>query len=382
MAKLSYADLKSFVAGILTDAKVSNPSFVVSRDNTAGLLDKIGKIITLDTSYQIDKLNKFDGEFLSFGKSIEEWQEDLQMIVATDRTGANALAPHRPTYRPAFYSYTIGMYNVATTIDYNDLERAVHFEDQYVSLIAMKYKRLEDSMAVYRYELKREMIARFYSLATDETGALSKASVGSSTTFGSAVSVCGLVKVTSISGISASYVGKYVCVVAQASSDVIKDAIDDGELIKLDLVTELAKPVDTTTGEAFIKSVKGYVEKAQDLSEGLSINGNSLGAVEGLTLIIKQGVLPSLEVDTWAGAFHQELVNINNAETIVVKDFGSADDKVYAMLVDSRGMRLHPTFNGTYENLNGEGVFLNIFRHTENTAFLSRNVVVHFWKEA
>lgn len=380
MAKLSYAELKSFVAGILTDAKVSNPSFVVSRDNTAGLLDKIGKIITLDTSYQIDKLNAFDGEYLSFGKTIEEWQEDLIMPQAYDNTGANALAPHRPTYRPAFYSYTIGKKVVATTIDYNDLERAVHFEEQYVSLISMKYKRLEDSMAVYRYELKREMIARFYSLATAAADS-TLTSVGSSTAFGATRSVNDIVVISSISGISTSYIGRYVVVVAQASADVVKDAIDDGELIKLDLVSELAKPVDTSTGEAFIKSVKSFVEQAQDLSEGNSLNGNSLGATEGLVLIVKQNILPSLEVETWAGAFHQEMVSLP-AETIVVKDFGSADDKVYAVLMDRRAMRLHPTFNGTYENLNGEGAFLNIFRHTEDTAWLSRNAFVHFWKES
>ena len=380
MAKLSYAELKSFVAGILTDAKVSNPSFVASRDNTAGLLDKIGKIITLDTSYQIDKLNAFDGEYLSFGKTIEEWQEDLIMPQAYDNTGANALAPHRPTYRPAFYSYTIGKKVVATTIDYNDLERAVHFEEQYVSLISMKYKRLEDSMAVYRYELKREMIARFYSLATANADS-TLSSVGSSTAFGATRSVNDIVVISSISGISTSYIGRYVVVVAQASADVVKDAIDDGELIKLDLVSELAKPVDTSTGEAFIKSVKSFVEQAQDLSEGNSLNGNSLGATEGLVLIVKQNILPSLEVETWAGAFHQEMVSLP-AETIVVKDFGSADDKVYAVLMDRRAMRLHPTFNGTYENLNGEGAFLNIFRHTEDTAWLSRNAFVHFWKES
>ena len=380
MAKLSYAELKSFVSGILTDAKISNPSFVASRDNTAGLLDKIGKIVTLDTSYQIDKLNGFDGEYLSFGKTIEEWQEDLIMPQAYDNTGANALAPHRPTYRPAFYSYTIGKKVVATTIDYNDLERAVHFEEQYVSLISMKYKRLEDSMAVYRYELKREMIARFYSLATANADS-TLSSVGAATTFGAARSVNDIVVISSISGISTSYIGRYVVVVAQASSDVVKDAIDAGEVIKLDLVSELAKPVDTSTGEAFIKSVKSFVEQAQDLSEGNSLNGNSLGATEGLVLIVKQNILPSLEVETWAGAFHQEMVSLP-AETIVVKDFGSADDKVYAVLMDRRAMRLHPTFNGTYENLNGEGAFLNIFRHTEDTAWLSRNAFVHFWKES
>ena len=381
MAKLSYEALKSFVASVVTSAKVSDPSFTISRDNTAGLLDKIGKIVTLDSAYQIDKLAIFDGEYLSFGKTIEEWQEDLIMVKATDTDGANALAPHRPTYRPAFYSYTIGKHQVATTIDYNDLERAVHFEEQYVSLISMKYKRLEDSMAVYRYGLKREMIARFYDIATDETGALTVSSLGGTTTFSSAVAVCGLVKVTGVSGISNDYKGKYVCVVAQTTSDKVKDAIDGGKLIKLDLVSEIAKPVDTSTGEAFIKALKSYVEKASDISEGNSINGNSLGASEGLVLIVKQGVLPSLEVDTWAGAFHQEMVSLP-AETIVVKDFGNADSKVYAMLVDRRAMRLHPTFNGTYENLNGEGAFLNVFRHTENSAWISRNAFVHFFKES
>ena len=380
MAKLSYEELKTFVASIITDAKVSNPAFVESRDNSAKLLDKIGKIVTLDTSYQIDKLNEFDGEFLSFGKSIEEWQEDLQMPSAHDPSGANALAPHRPTYRPNFYSYTLGKYVIATTIDYNDLERAVHFEEQYVSLISMKYKRLEDSMAVYRYAMKREMIARFYSLATAAADS-TLTSVGAATTFGATRSVNDVVVISSISGISTSYIGRYVVVIAQASSDVVKDAIDGGELIKEDLVTELAKPVDDTTGEAFIKSVKSYAEKSEDLSEGNSLNGNSLGAVEGLRLIIKQGVKPSLEVDTWAGAFNEELLKIPQAQTIVVKDFGSANEKVYAMLVDVRGMRLHPTNNATYENLNGEGAFLNIFRHTENTAWLSRNCFVHFWVE-
>ena len=374
---MSYEQLKTFVAGILTDAKISNSSFVVSRDNTALLLDKIGKIITLDTSYQIDKLNAFDGEYLSFGKTIEEWQEDLIMPVAHDPSGANALAPHRPTYRPAFYSYTLGKQVIATTIDYNDLERAVHFEEQYVSLISMKYKRLEDSMAVYRYEMKREMIARFYSLATAAADS-TLSSVGSATTFGAARAVNDIVVISSISGISSSYIGRYVVVVAQASSDVVKDAIDAGEVVKCELVSELAIPEDDTTGEAFIKSVKAKAEEAEDLSCGNSLNGNTLGATEGLVLILKQGVKPSLEVDTWSGAFNENLVKLP-AETIVVKDFGSCNEKVYAMLVDRRAMRLHPTFNGTYENLNGEGAFLNIFRHTENTAWLSRNAFVHFW---
>ena len=127
--------------------------------------------------------------------------------------------------------------------------------------------------------------------------------------------------------------------------------------------------------------LKEDVEKASDVSEGHSLNGNSLGATEGLRLIIKQGVMPSLEVDTMAGAFQLDKLALP-VQVIVVKDFGSCSDNVYGMLVDVRGMRLHNTFNATYENLNGDGAFLNIFRHTEDTAYISRNCFVKFYKEA
>ena len=120
MAKMSYAELKDYVASVVTLAKLSNASFVETRDNTVGLLDKIGKIVTLDTNFIVDKLNMFDGEYLSFGKTIEEWQQDLIMIQDFNASGSGALSPHRPTYRPVFYSYTVGKKYIPTTIDYND----------------------------------------------------------------------------------------------------------------------------------------------------------------------------------------------------------------------------------------------------------------------
>ena len=51
MAKLSMEELKSYVASVVTQAKLSNSSFSVTRDNIVGLVDKIGKIVTLDTAF-------------------------------------------------------------------------------------------------------------------------------------------------------------------------------------------------------------------------------------------------------------------------------------------------------------------------------------------
>ena len=372
MAKLSYAQLKTLVASIVTTAKLSNDTFSVTRDNIVGLMDKVGKITTIDTVYTLDKLSMFDGEYLSFGKTIEEYQQDLIIVEDYDSTGANALSPHDPTYRPVFYSYTVGKKKIPTTIRNNNIERAVHFEEQFVSIVAMQTKRLEDSMAQYRYSVKREMIAKLIDIASTE--------MSSTTTFvaSTAYSVNALLRDND------TPTAYGIVVKAYSANDASNwaDAVAKGFIIVLNLVQSISAPVDTTTGEAFIKQVKEDVEKANDSSEGNSLNGNSLGATpeDSLYLIVKQGVIPTLEVDTLAGAFNEQKLAIP-AKVVVVKDFGSDTSGAYAVLLDGRGMRLHNTYNATRENANGDGDFLNIFRHTEDTAYISRNTFLKVYKQ-
>ena len=372
MAKLSLTELKSFVNSIVTAAKVSNSSFSVTRDNVVGLVDKIGKLVTLDTAYQIDKLSGFDGEYLSFGKTIEEYCQDLIMPQAYDSTGAGALSPNDPTYRPNFYSYTIGRKVIKTTLRNNDIERAVHFMDQFIEITSLQVKRLSDSMAAYRYDVKREMLARFCDLVQAcYAAAVPVFATATAYTEGTLLKD------------NATPTAWGIVVKAIPSSPAIADwaaAVAGGYIIVYDLVSEIAKPVDDTTGEAFIEEVKKVVEKAGDLSEGNSLNGNTLGAVEGLTLIVKQGIMPVIDTKTLAGAFHLEKVSLP-ANVIVLRDFGTADSDIYAVLMDSRAMRLHNTYRATRENMNGDGDFLNIFEHTEDTAWISRNAFVHIFVE-
>lgn len=373
MAKLSLSEVKALLNSVVTKAKISNPSFVETRDNVVGLLDKIGKIHTLDTSYQIDKLYMFDGEYLSFGKIVEEWQQDLIMPSDYDSDGAGALSPSDPTYRPVDYSYSLGKKKIKTTIRNNDIERAVHFEEQLVSIVAIQYKRIEDSMAVYRYAMKREMLAKYIALCEEAQGE-------STTTFAvsTAYSVGAYVRQAS-TGDGAKVFAVVVKPIANTNTHNWAAAVAAGELIVLDLFSTIALPVDTSTGEAFIKGVKERIEQFQDVSEGHSLNGNTLGATENLKLIVKQGVIPELEVGTYSGAFHREDLAFP-ADIVVVKDFGSANSKYYAVLMDARGMRLFNTYNATREQVNGDGDFLNVFRHTEDTAHVSRNTAICVFK--
>ena len=377
MAKLSIAKLKALVATYVSGNNIAVDSFVETRDNSVKLLDTLGKIYTLWQNYG-DKLALFDGEDLSFGKTIEEWAQDLILPENFDASGSSTLAPHESTYRPVSFSYTLGKKTIPQTIRNNDIERAVHNIGQFEEIIAGKTKAMYDSETMLRYAIKRQaigvLIARCADSMDPSEADVTIATVG--TTISNALDVNELLYIT---GETKMYVA--VKPIAADAGLTGTTAKSDGYIIPLDLVTSIAKPVDDSTGEAFIEQVLKDVEVASDFSEGHSLNGNTLGGnpEAGLVLVIKQGIMPALKVQTLAGAFHKEELALP-AEIVVVPDFGNADSDYYAILLDRRAIRLHNSYRAVRENVNGQGDFLNMYYHTENTAHVSRNCFVKVYK--
>ena len=376
MAKLSIALLTSVVHNYVASNKISVESFSETRANSVGLLDVLGKIYTNWQNYG-DKLALFDGEDLSFGKTIEEWAQDLILPEDFDASGSGTLAPHVSTYRPVSFSYTLGKKTIPQTIRNNDIERAVHNIGQFEEIVSGKTKALYDSETMFRYAMKRQALGVLMERCDDAMDA-SQADV---TLSSSADSISGAHDVNEIFAITGSGVYILVKPIASGAGLTGATAISGGYLIKLDLVTEIAVPTTDVTGEAFIEQVLKDVEVASDFSEGHSLNGNTLGGnpEAGLVLVMKQGIMPSLKVQTLAGAFNKEELAMP-AEIVVIPSFGDADDDLYAVLVDRRIMRLHNTYRAVRENMNGQGDFLNMFYHTENTAHVSRNCFVKVYK--
>ena len=378
MAKLSIAQLKSVVASYVNSNKISVDSFSVTRDNSVGLLDTLGKIYTLWQNYG-DKLDIFDGEDLSFGKTIEEWAQDLILPEDFDPSGATTLAPHESTYRPVSFSFTLGKKTIPQTIRNNDIERAVHNIAQFEDIISGKTKAMYDSETMFRYAIKRQALGVLIERCDDAMDA-SNADVTLAT---EGASISGAHAVNEIFAVTAtSKVYVLVKPIASGAGLTGTTAIAGGYLVELKLVTEIAQPVSDVTGEAFIEQVLADAEIASDFSEGHSLNGNTLGGnpEAGLVLVMKQGIMPKLKVQTLAGAFNKEELAMP-AEIRVIPDFGDADADFYAVLVDRRIMRLHNTYRAVRENLNGQGDFLNMYYHTENTAHVSRNCFVKVYKK-
>jgi len=384
--KLSIRQLADVLATYVDENKISVASFVETRDNTVGLLDTIGKIFTIVTNY-VDKLERFNGEDLSFGKTVEEWASDLILVEDYRPNGGEALSPHYSTYRPVYFSYTLGRKVIPQTIKYNDIERAVHNEGQFISIIEDKTRKMYDSETMFRYGMKRQALGVLATLCDsimDSSNAdytITNASATWATISSGVKGEVNDVVYVNVSGGTTNGIYGLVKPVAADSTLVLATLLSGGYLIKYDLVTEIAKPIDTTTGDAFVKQVKKDVEIASDFSEGHSLNNNTLGVTpeNGLVLIMRQGLLPSLEVDVQAGAFHQDKVSLP-AEIIVLPDLGNADDDIYALLIDERIMRCYRSYQAVRENQNGDGDFLNYFFHTESTVHISRNCFVKVYK--
>ena len=361
--RLTLAELKTAVATYVDSSKISVASFSATYNNAVGLLDTIAKIYTIPSNY-VDKLEFLDGEDFSYGKTVEEWKSDLKLMEDYVSSGSGALDKFPVTYRPVAFSFTLGRKYVPVSIENNDIERAVHNEGQFAEIIADKYKVMTDSEKVYRYAMKRQALAVLIArcvYAMNPANATLFATTGT-------YAVNALLKDSSNN--------VYVCFRAYTNGDAssLADAIAKGFLVQLHLTTEIAKPVDTTTAEAFIEELKKDVEVGSDNSQGFSLNGNCLGA-EALKLIMLQGILPTLEVKAQAGAFQGEKVALP-AESVSIPDFGNDSNDAFALLIDPRGVKVHNTYRAVRENVKGQGDWLTMFFHVEYTIHISRNTFV------
>lgn len=148
------------------------------------------------------------------------------------------------------------------------------------------------------------------------------------------------------------------------------------------LVSTKAKPDNTADGEAFIKAVKECVEIASDMNDS-NLAKHTAAAAPSLTLYIKQGVIPSLEVDTMAGAFNKAELAIP-AKVKTVLDFGEYDTEdrsVYAILVDDRAIKLHDDILMVTSDYDGRMNQDNFYRHQKQTGFISKYGYIHVFKQ-
>ena len=321
MAKMTKSALQAFVTAYVDAAKQAG-TWTASTNNIYGLLDKIGKQITLD-GYVEDKLPEFDGDELPYGKTIEEYFADFILpenyVDPVDGSTYSATYHRAQTEAPS-YNYTLGRKKLATSVPYDNVERAALGATEAANMISNITDKLYKSETIYKYTQKKQLIANAIAKAEAATNAAT-------------------------------------------------------------LVQTIAVPTDTVTSEAFIKQVKQDVEDASFVNEGHNLANNLIGAAPELVLYVKKGVMPTIEVDALAGAFNRGDLAIP-ARVKVLDDFGDNNTGVYAVLMDPRMIKLHNGYKAVRTDESGEEDFITFILHSENTGFISKFTYFKAYKNA
>ena len=310
------AQIKQQVVAVVKEASQTATDFTPTKDNRLGLIDRIGRTIIVDGDATIDRLPELNGPDMPTGRVIQEYF--LGFIAPTDRNKADGIGTRAyPEKKKTYFDYALKEQKFKTSIAYEDLEKAVVSADEAGSLVARVLGRRNDSRDLFRYNEKKQLIANLIAKAGKATN-------------------------------------------------------------KTQLITEIAKPVDATTGEAFIKAVKNKVRDAGFRNTD-NLSGELAKGASALTLYVTKGIMPSIEVDTEAGAFNRGKL-ATGCEIKELDDFGNADAGVYAILVDTRGIQLCKNYQFTRNQpLADPGAYDEVM-HFSATGFLSGYSFVHIFK--
>lgn len=315
MAKITPDALISAVKTYV-DASKQAGTWVPSTNNFAGMLDKVGKQVSLTQNINDPLAGQLDGDELPLGKTIEEFLIDLTLPEAfsTETVGDN-ITPNIPSVEEVCYSYTLGRNKIKTTVPYDNFDRACLTSEGAANMAAQIMERFNQSYDLVKFYEKKQLLAN----AADKA-------------------------------------------------------------VQAGLVDTVAVPVDEATGEAFIETIKKEVEEASFPHAG-GLNKALIGAAPELTLYVKKGIIPSIEVKTIAGAFQKDELAMP-CKVVVVDELPTKDTSVYALLVDGRGIKLHSGYESVRSQELADFDMVNFVKHYEHTGFISKYCFIKAIKSA
>ena len=315
MATLTKEQLQTLAGQYVVATKQLQSTFTPTVDDFTKTVCKIGDMVTVYLPI-VDKLPELNGNNLPFGEIIEEYMvNDFLPEKYTYVDQAGKKNARRATFSEAVYSYPLEMQKFELGVVRTQFQRVSIGQQSFSDMVACTLSTLDSSYNAWNYASKRQLLGN-------------------------------------------------------AATEAAK---------KASLVSAIAKPTDTATGEAFIKKVKELVEIAKDMNDH-NLATHVCGAAPSLKLYVKQGVMPSLEVDTMAGAFNEAKLAVP-AEIKTVLDFGTADESIYAILVDERAIKLHDDINKVTTDYTAGDDQDNFYRLLKQTGFISKFAFIHVFKQ-
>lgn len=370
---VSREELASLITAVIAKGKIADPTYTPTTNDYINAINKIGDVVTFE--YDVpNELSWIDGEKMPYGETIEEVIADfpmpLQNVPENGIVGNDV--PYYPTYRKAAYSYSLGSERWRETRKHDSIQTAMRNEGDASKFFADIAYKLESGYRLFRNDCKKALLGKF--------GVRALTNLSTATAY------------TNTAVITNDEIGKYykngneVAIAFKtkdATSKAWADAIKDGTLVKPEFVTTMAIPTDTTSGENTLIDFKLQVKKATKAKNHSCLSGGLIPSVRQnlLKMVINLSVVPTLDVKTFAGAFHEDKLT-SGVEIEEVDSFGEeADSKgIWAMLVDSRGVKLRNQFMETIAVPTADHI-TQYDKEARDIPFYGTSTYIHIWKK-
>lgn len=325
--KATIATVAKFAKDYANANKSGNTTFTLTKNELVGAVDKIGEMVTIKGSYD-DDLMWMDGNNLANGRIIEEYFRAIakaSLYEGADKEGPKVNVPEFIPYEKCAYSYALQRVKFKSSTQGDALASACINQAAFADLVAGESQEISDQKSFYKFNIKKAALANVISKARAATNAAN--------------------------------------------------------------MVETVKNPDAMTAdeaETFITNLKTYAKKIRFANEGNNLGNCLIGGMKDVKprLVVKVGVLDTLDKLAKAGAFHDEYFDLTQRYDIdEVDDFGS-DTKAIAMVVDPRSIKIKPYVDRTYSYVNGDGDFMSTVNHFGVTIYTSLYTAVHVFSLA
>lgn len=138
--------------------------------------------------------------------------------------------------------------------------------------------------------------------------------------------------------------------------------------LKAAQVVQIAPVTDDVTARNFIRALKLAALRLGDNTQAY----NPSGIVQytdpaDMVLFVKRDMLPTIQVDTLTGAFHEEYLTDALTGMIVLDDFGDPASPIVAALVDKDFFMIYQNMQEFTTLYNPEGLYWNYWLHIWET---------------
>lgn len=367
----------ALVAAWYDGTHIAQMDYEPARDATTDLLQKVIAMKTIPTDYRNGSLDDLIGEEMPVGAYIEEYQEDLILPQDYVADGSGAFKFYPSSFRKARYNIVYTEKQLIKSVKRDQFREYMKDRGAFQRFILDTTKTFSDSYAVW----KEDALLNLLKLTAQAV----IAATSSTTTFAANTAYA---KGTYLRSASSGTIAHGVVFNDIPASSGVNwtTRVEQGDIVVLDgLVTTLAKPTDSTSGEAFAIALKNLSKLARWKNHH-NLNGALKGKPEGLNCFIEYDNMTNFEVTTLAGAFHEDRLalptRIREIPCANGEGYTGLGDGIYALLADSRAIKMHNQINEVTSDFNAQGRFVNYYFTWKPVPFVSANSFLHVFKTA